>query len=164
MGKGTTFTIFIPVADQVFTAIEPQTTRLQQGSGTIMVMDDEECLLELTQQVLNHLGYQAVTARNGAEAVERYRELLQNGETLDAVIMDLTIPGGMGGKDAMKAILEIDPQAKAIASSGYSSDPIMSHFREYGFSGAISKPFRIETLAQLLAEVIAEPPTATNNS
>ena len=164
VGKGTTFTIFIPVADQVFTAIEPQTTRLQQGSGTIMVMDDEECLLELTQQVLNHLGYQSVTARNGAEAVERYRELLQNGETLDAVIMDLTIPGGMGGKDAMKAILEIDPQAKAIASSGYSSDPIMSHFREYGFSGAISKPFRIETLAQLLAEVIAEPPTATNNS
>ncbi len=88
--------------------------------------------------------------------MERYRELHQGGKTLDAVIMDLTIPGGMGGKDAVQAILEINPQAKAIASSGYSSDPVMCNFREYGFSGAISKPFRMETLAQLLTEVIAE--------
>lgn len=155
-GKGTTFTIFLPVSSQPSMQVQPQKNNLQQGSGTVMIMDDEECLLELTQQVLNHLGYQAVTARNGAEAVERYRELQQKGETLDAVIMDLTIPGGMGGKEAVQTILEIDPQAKVIASSGYSSDPIMCNFREYGFSGAICKPFRIETLAQLLAEVIAE--------
>lgn len=162
-GTGTTFTIYLPAATQACTPVSPQITRLQQGSGTVMVMDDEECLLELTQQVLNHLGYQAITARDGAEAVERYRDLQQQGDTLDAVIMDLTIPGGMGGKDAVKALLEIDPQAKAIASSGYSSDPIMSHFREYGFSGAICKPFRIETLAQLLADVITESPAATNS-
>ncbi len=163
VGIGTTFSIFLPIAAQTAMQVEPQKSRLQQGSGTVMVMDDEECLRELTLQVLNHLGYQAVTAKDGAEAVERYREFQQNGETLDAVIMDLTIPGGMGGKDAVQAILAIDPQAKAIASSGYSEGPIMSHFREYGFSGAISKPFRIETLAQLLAEVIAEPPAATNS-
>ncbi len=162
-GTGTTFTIFLPVAARPSTQVAPLTTGLQQGSGTVMVMDDEESLLELTQRVLNHLGYQAVTARDGAEAVERYRELRQNGETIDAVIMDLTIPGGMGGKDAVQAILEIDPEAKAIASSGYSSDPIMSHYREYGFCGAISKPFRIETLAQLLSEVIAEPTSATES-
>lgn len=160
---GTTFSIFLPVAPQTFTQNERQKTKPQQGSGTVMVMDDEECILELTQLILAHLGYQAVTVRDGAEAVERYRELQQNGEPLDAVIMDLTIPGGMGGKDAVQAILEIDPQAKAIASSGYSGDLIMSHFREYGFSGAISKPFRIETLAQILTEVIAETPTAANS-
>jgi len=155
-GAGTTFTIYLPVAVQSSMQVEPQKTRMEQGNGTVMVMDDEECLRELTQQVLTHLGYQTITAKDGAEAVERYRELYQGGKTLDAVIMDLTIPGGMGGKDAVQAILEIDPQAKAIASSGYSSDPVMCNFREYGFSGAISKPFRMETLAQLLAEVIAE--------
>jgi PAS domain S-box-containing protein len=155
-GAGTTFTIYLPVAVQSSMQVEPQKTRMEQGNGTVMVMDDEECLRELAQQVLTHLGYQSITAKDGAEAVERYRELHQGGKTLDAVIMDLTIPGGMGGKDAVQAILEIDPQAKAIASSGYSSDPVMCNFREYGFSGAISKPFRMETLAQLLAEVIAE--------
>jgi len=143
--------------------MKPQKIKMQQGRGTIMVMDDEECLLELTQHVLTHLGYQTITVKDGAEAVKRYHELQQSGETPDAVIMDLTIPGGMGGKDALQAILEINPQAKAIASSGYSSDPIMSNYQEYGFCGTLCKPFRIETLGQLLSEVIAGP-AATRNS
>ncbi|MEZ4483606.1 MAG: PAS domain-containing protein [Syntrophotaleaceae bacterium] len=162
-GQGTLFTIFLPATDQDSVKNQAQEAGLRRGSGRVMVMDDEKSLLEVTERVLKHLGYETVTARDGAEAVARYRELHRLGEPLDAVIMDLTIPGGMGGKDAMQAILEIDPEAKAIASSGYSGDPIMSQFRDYGFSGAICKPFRIDDLARLLADIIAEPPSASNS-
>ncbi|HEY7545498.1 MAG TPA: response regulator, partial [Blastocatellia bacterium] len=105
------------------------------ATGKILLMDDEERIRTVTGQILRMLGYEAEIAPNGQEAVEMYRQAMEAGVPFSAVILDLTIPGGMGGKEAIKKLLEIDPDVKAIVSSGYSNDPIMTRFREYGFSG-----------------------------
>lgn len=123
-------------------------------TGKILLMDDEERIRTVTGQILRMLGYEAELAPNGQEAVEMYRQAMEAGAPFTAVILDLTIPGGMGGKEAIKKLLEIDPNVKAIVSSGYSSDPTMSHFREHGFSGIVAKPYRVAELKKVLDDVI----------
>jgi len=128
----------------------------------VLVMDDEPDILSLSHVVLKRLGYEAELARDGAEALRRYREAAEAGKPFSAVIMDLTIPGGMGGKEAIRRLLELDPQARAIVSSGYSNDPVMAEFRKHGFRGVVAKPYQIHELARVLREVTAgdERPTA----
>ncbi len=92
----------------------------------------------------------------GAEAIEKYRDALQSGRPFDAVILDLTIPGGMGGGEAIKQLKEIDPAIAAIVASGYSDDPIMKDYSDYGFKGVISKPYRIKVLRAVLNEALNE--------
>lgn len=113
----------------------------KECKGKILVMDDEEMVGEIACQMMIHLGYEATHVRDGRLAVEEYGSRLQAGEPFDVVIMDLTVPGGMGGKEAVAEILAIDPAAKVLVSSGYSTDPIMTNFGEHGFAGVINKPF-----------------------
>ena len=123
------------------------------GKGRVLVMDDEDFIKDVMGSMLEVLGYETAFADDGAQAISLYQEALDNGTRFDAVIMDLTIPGGIGGKEAIKDLLRIDPTVKAIVSSGYSNDPIMSNFREFGFAGVVAKPFQIEDLSDVLRRV-----------
>lgn len=117
----------------------------------ILVMDDEDMVGEIACQMLEFLGFAATWVKNGADAIKEFRERHEAGQGYAAVIMDLTIPGGMGGKDAIGEILAIDRRAKVFVSSGYSSDEIMVNFRDYGFAGVIAKPFDLAAIQAILA-------------
>lgn len=153
-GVGTTFQIFIPASENELSEIKERKEILHVGSGRILVMDDDEIIREVAAEIVGHLGYSAVVCCDGSEAIELYRQALTTKEPFAAVIMDLTIPGGMGGKEATARILEIDPDAALIVSSGYSSDPVIANFRQHGFSGVVPKPFDAEGLARELNRLI----------
>ncbi len=153
LGAGTTFAIYLPAVDRKITASPEKERELLSGQGTILVMDDEEMVRNIIGRMLGHLGYQVEFAKDGAEAVELFTQAHESGTAFDAVILDLTISGGIGGKETMETLLKIDPQVKAIVSSGYSDDPIMADFQKYGFSGVIAKPYTIKVLAQVLAGI-----------
>jgi two-component system cell cycle sensor histidine kinase/response regulator CckA len=122
----------------------------------ILIMDDDEVFCKFMRRVLNRLGYDIGIAGDGEAAVELYRKSLESGDPFDAVIVDLKIIGGMGGEEATKRLLEIDPGVKVIASSGYSNDPIIANYRKYGFRGALAKPYTMEELALTLDRILAE--------
>ena len=117
-------------------------------------MDDEEIIREIALEILSHLGYEVEVCGDGKSALALYREALNWGKRYDAVIMDLTIQGGMGGKETMKELLSIDPTVKGIVSSGYNNDPILAHFREYGFSGMVSKPYTVREVQETLQKLV----------
>ncbi len=151
---GTTFSIHLPVSekelrDEGYADVTPQ-----KGSGRILLMDDEEIVREVAKEMLTELGYEVGFARDGKEAIDLYKEARASGRLFDAVIMDLTIPGGMGGKEAITELLRIDPGVKAVVSSGYSDDAIMSDWLHYGFSAVIAKPYRINELSRTIHQVI----------
>ena len=124
------------------------------GSGRILLMDDDGFVRETANEMLHSLGYQATTVTNSAEAIEVYKKARESGRPFDAVIMDLTIPDGVGGKKAIQKLMEIDPGVRAIVSSGYSRDPVMANFRSYGFRGVIAKPYKLTELSRALHEVL----------
>jgi two-component system, cell cycle sensor histidine kinase and response regulator CckA len=155
-GRGTTFIIHLPSTGEAYSI--QQTDSVSQmiedhKGGTILVMDDEEMIRNMTAEMLEYLGYQATTCENGTEALARYKAARESGVPFSAVIMDLTIPGGMGGKEAAQQILAIDPKACLIVSSGYSNDPVMSDYSTHGFSGAIAKPYKMMEFLQLLSSM-----------
>jgi PAS domain S-box-containing protein len=152
--QGTTFHVYLPASAQAMPT-DSQQGKWLTGQGRVLVMDDEPDILSLSHVVLKRLGYEAELARDGAEAIRRYREAAEVGKPFSAVIMDLTIPGGMGGKEAIKRLLEFDPQARAIVSSGYSNDPVMAEFQKHGFRGVVAKPYQIHELAKVLRDVTA---------
>jgi CheY-like chemotaxis protein len=119
-------------------------------------MDDDEAIRKVTEKILMELGYEVSCASDGAETIALYQDAARSGRPFDALIMDLTIPGGMGGKEAIQQLLNIDPQVIAIVSSGYSNDPIMSEFKKYGFRGVATKPYSIEKLSWVLHDVLME--------
>ncbi len=127
---------------------------MSTGNGKILIMDDEEIIREVAGEMLKHFGYEVEFAKDGAEALEKYANAMKSGTSFDAVIMDLTIPGGMGGKEAVKKLIEIDPEVKAIVSSGYSSDPVMTNFRQHGFAGIITKPYQVSELSEKVKNVL----------
>jgi PAS domain S-box-containing protein len=159
-GCGTTFTLHLPslgVTQSNYQMDNVVQAESDHTGGSILVMDDEDMIREMITEMLKYLGYQVTTCRNGEEAIALYREALEAGEPFAAVIMDLTIPGGMGGKDAAGHILALDPTAQLIVSSGYSNDPIVSDFSSYGFAAAVAKPYRISELGQLLSSLFLIP-------
>ena len=121
----------------------------------VLVMDDEEIVRNLLRSDLTEIGYEVKLAQDGAEAIEHYVKAKEAGRPFDVVIMDLTVPGGMGGKEAIKKLLEIDPDAKVIVSSGYATDPVLAKYKEYGFSGAVAKPYRVSDLEKTLHDIWA---------
>jgi CheY-like chemotaxis protein len=158
VGSGTTFTIYLPSIGRQFTAFQSNEDSMTNGdhlSGAILVMDDEELIRDMTAEMLDYLGYQVTTCMNGSEAIELYAAASQSGAPFSAVIIDLTIPGGMGGKETAERILATDPNACLIVSSGYSNDPIMSDFHAYGFVGAVAKPYNLTEFSQMLSSVLA---------
>lgn len=116
-------------------------------------MDDEDMVGEIACQMLEFLGFDALWVADGVDAVKEYKSKKEQGAPFTAVIMDLTIPGGMGGKEAVAEILNIDQEAKVFVSSGYSTDPIMMNFKEYGFAGGIAKPFDLAAIQELLSSL-----------
>ena len=153
-GSGSTFTFYLPASEKKIESKKPAIEMLRSGIGKILIMDDEELIRDVARDILRSLGYETDLARDGAEALALYRKAKDAGKPYAAVIMDLTIPGGMGGEEAVKKLLAIDPDAKAIVSSGYSTGPIMSDFKAYGFSGVITKPYRIADMGATLQLVI----------
>jgi CheY-like chemotaxis protein len=117
-------------------------------------MDDEELIRDATGALLEHLGYDYECSRDGADAVQRYLESMQAGTPFDVVILDLTVPGGMGGQEALSELRTLDPDVKAIVSSGYFHDPIVANYRTHGFSGVVSKPYTIEEMSETLHRLI----------
>lgn len=120
----------------------------------ILVMDDEDMVGEIACQMLKYLGFDGIWVANGEEAIQEYDKQKKAGQAYAAIIMDLTIPGGMGGKEAIVEILALDPTVKAFVSSGYSQDPIMVNYKDYGFAGAIAKPFDIAAVQQILVTIL----------
>jgi len=154
-GQGTLFTLYFPASEKKLASGQTRTKEVAQGSGHILVMDDEEIIRSVVGDILKAVGYSVGFARDGREMLESYAAAKNNGAPFDAVIMDLTIPGGMGGKEAIGKLLERDPFAKAIVSSGYSTDPVMANYAHYGFLAAVSKPFRIEEICRCLGEILS---------
>jgi len=152
--KGATFHIYLPASTRSVEAVAKEAAKPMTGQGRILVMDDEPEILNFAQAALKRLGYETELTRDGAEAIRRYAAAVEAGNPFAAVVMDLTIPGGMGGKEAIKRLLEIDPRVKAIVSSGYSNDPVMADFEKYGFRGMVAKPYEVKELAGVLREVI----------
>ncbi|WP_052263303.1 PAS domain-containing hybrid sensor histidine kinase/response regulator [Geobacter pickeringii] len=153
-GRGTLFVVELPAVEKSTPSEKPAPAGRTPDAGRILVMDDDDFILDMVEVALKLLGYEAVTCRDGVEAVRLYRQELEKGAPFAAVIMDLTIPGGMGGKEAVAKVRELAPAAKVIVSSGYSSDPIMARYADYGFSGAVSKPYNVEQLGRALREVL----------
>ena len=153
LGKGSVFHIYLP-ASEGEVAPPPRQEKFVRGSGTILIMDDDEDMRKTTGDMLKRMGYTVDYAEEGTAAVAKYRQARGAGKPFAAVIMDLTIPGGMGGKEAIGKLLEIDPAVRAIVSSGYSEDPVMADFRSYGFRGVAIKPYRIRELSEVVATVI----------
>ncbi len=122
------------------------------GKGKILLMDDDEGVRFIAGRTLEHMGYGVDHAEEGLTAIELYRKALESGAPYVAVILDLTIPGGMGGKEVLDRLKEIDPAVKGFVSSGYQDDPMMKDFAAYGFSGAITKPFRYEDMVTALKQ------------
>ena len=120
----------------------------------MLIVDDEETIRDLVDYTLSHIGYQVSGAETALDGVNLYREKLEAGERFDCVILDLTLPGGMGGKEALKRLIEIDPTVTAIVSSGYAMDATMSRYQDYGFRGVIAKPYEAAELGRVVHEVI----------
>jgi len=150
LGIGTTFHVYLPASGKSAPAGEVAVETPIRGTGRILVMDDEDIIREMLRKMLNLAGYEVELTVDGTEAVERYSKSIEHGQPFDAVIMDLTIPGGMGGKEAIRELIKIDPNVKAIVSSGYATDPIMSEYKKYGFSAVVTKPYRVAHLEKTL--------------
>jgi CheY-like chemotaxis protein len=133
-----------------------RTTKSSEPKGRILVMDDEEIIREVVGALLKHLGYSVDYARDGLETIQVYQRAKESGKPFDTVLMDLTIVDGMGGRETIERLLQIDPEVKAIVSSGYSTDPIMSRFRDYGFAAALDKPYKLNELNAVLDDVLQE--------
>ena len=122
--------------------------------GRVLLVDDEEIILDVSREVLHFLGYDAMFAREGASAIELYMKEKDAGRPFDVVIIDLTIPEGMGGKELIGKLRSYDPSVKAVVSSGYTNDPVMQDFGNYGFSGKLAKPYRINEIKILLESLL----------
>lgn len=156
LGVGTSVYFYLPASPQAVAPKALPRAGVIPGKGRILLMDDEDVVRRATGEILSHIGYETEYAKDGDGAIKLYQEAGDSGRPFDAVILDMTVPGGKGGKEAIKDILEINPGAKAIISTGYANDPIMITFKEYGFKGAIAKPYDTVQLSGMLHEVITK--------
>jgi CheY-like chemotaxis protein len=155
---GTTLYIYLPASEKEIEELEPVQKPVSEkpvvGRGKILVMDDERMIRNLVEQMLIPFGYDVALAQDGTEAVALYRSAVESGKPFDAAILDLTVKSGMGGKTAVQKLLEIDPHVKAIVSSGYYNDSVMTDFKKYGFSAALAKPYSMKALRDTLSKVL----------
>ena len=157
LGDGTTFTLFLPASDkQISTAEAPSTStsNTQTKNAHIMIMDDDAMLREISEEMLLNLGYDVSQSPDGGDALSQYKEAMNTKNNIDLVIMDLTIPSGIGGKEAIKLIQKIDPEVKVLVSSGYCNDPVMANYNDYGFLGAVKKPYSQDELGAAVSTIL----------
>lgn len=148
---GTTFKIYLKSTEKpIQYENSASKTTAESGTGTVLIMDDEQYILEVLVKMLKHQGYTADSAKNGEEAIKLYSEKLSLKKPYDHVILDLTVYGGMGGLETITALKKINPDIKAIVSSGYSDNPIMANYKEHGFTGVLTKPYAIEDVIEAL--------------
>lgn len=157
VGSGTAFHFYLPAYQPPGVVKKTAAPATASGQGRVLVMDDEQPIRELLEYALTRFGYQTELTKDGREVVERYQQAQQANCPFDVVIMDLTVPGGMGGKEAIQKLREIDPHVKAIVSSGYSNEPVLSNYRQYGFSAVVTKPYEIQELSKVIQAVLTEP-------
>jgi len=158
IGKGTTFTVHLPSS---YSPVNMDHEVIPKGRGRILVMDDEQSICRMVEDALTQFGYEVTVAQDGQAAIDLFSETLASGGNFDAILLDLTIPGGMGGKEAIQHLRRLDPHVKAIVTSGYSDDPIMSDFQTYGFQGILVKPYKIIDLAKTLESLCSSPNSKT---
>lgn len=151
---GTTVTLYIPALTSQESPPEVEELETLVGTGKILIMDDDAMILQIVGAALEDLGYEVAVAHDGQAAVAMYADAWQTAQPFDAVITDLTVPGGMGGKEAVRQLLKIDPRAKVIVSSGYCNDPVMADYQSYGFSGMIAKPYCLTELRKQMQRVL----------
>lgn len=169
-GVGSTFSLYLPATGRLDSELTDQKLHSQteekivQGHGKILVMDDDILIRNISSEILSFLGYKVEVAADGQETIKKYGDALNQGKPFDAVIMDLTIPGGMGGKETIQHLLSIAPETKALVSSGYANDPIIANFRDYGFKGVIPKPFSVEECSKTLKKVLSNNGYTENRS
>lgn len=155
-GKGTVFYFYLPASIGKEIRRTKNTESIQKGTGNILVMDDKNSVLNVVGDMLSFLGYTATFATEGEKAITAYKAAKEKGEPFTAVILDLTIPGGMGGRETVKELLKVDPGAKVIVSSGYSEVHVISEFNYYGFKDMITKPYKLKELSDVIYRVIYE--------
>jgi signal transduction histidine kinase/ActR/RegA family two-component response regulator len=158
LGEGTVFTIDLPACRESPAPPAPVVTNLQTGTERVLVMDDNEAVRNVLEGLLNSLGYEVRTARDGAEAIAVYEQAKVAGKRFDAVLLDLTVSGGMGGVEAAAKLKEMDPSSKLIVSSGYSDAPVMSDFARYGFEAVITKPSTASEISAAFRRVLVADP------
>jgi CheY-like chemotaxis protein len=154
VGAGTTFVIYLPGSQEEVISVQDNPDAPFAGSGRILVVDDEESIRELLSNLLTRIGYEVNCVPDGAEAISVYRNAQAEGQPYTAVILDITIPGGMGGLEALEPLRAIDPQAKLLISSGYANNPVIANYQQYGFNGVITKPYTVQRLHDILQQVI----------
>jgi signal transduction histidine kinase/ActR/RegA family two-component response regulator len=151
---GTSFYIYLKASEEEVIIDKVKREKVSLGTGKVLVMDDDKNIREINRLMLMEIGYEVELARNGEEAIKAYKNSILQNNIFDAVIMDLTIRGGMGGKETIVELLELDKKVNAIVASGYSSDSVMNDFKAYGFKGCIKKPYNLEQLASVLNKVV----------
>lgn len=156
LGRGTAFHVYLP-ASSVPKAAPSGRLASNGDRSRILVMDDDAAIRDVAQAMLDSLGYEVALTEEGGEAIERYREAQSAGRPFAAVILDLTVQGGMGGQDTLRELLRLDKNVKAIVSSGYYDDPVVARYREYGFCGTVPKPYGLEELDRTLREIVGAP-------
>jgi len=155
-GVGTTFTIHLPCSTKSVSAEEQYEEPIVPGEGRILVMDDEEAVRDFARMLLGEIGYKVEVAREGQEAIACYEQAMEEGQPFAAVVLDLTIRGGAGGKATIEQLLRIDPNVRAVVCSGYSADPVMANYRDYGFRAVVVKPYGVAELVNAVRRVIEE--------
>ncbi len=151
---GTTFTLLLPTSKEDAVERMDEEECDHEGEGRILVLDDDETILEVMHGYLEFLEYDDVSVKTGEAAISSYKEALTSRRPFTAVIMDLTVPGGKGGREVLQELLQIDKDIKAIVSSGYSQNSVMSDYRKHGFKGVLLKPYSVENFARVLSEVV----------
>lgn len=151
--QGVTFTVYLPISGNSPASQVQAAEEYSPHGGHILLMDDEETIRDVGAAMLGHLGYHVVTVADGLEAIRRYQGAYAK-QPFDIVILDLTIPGGMGGEEAASRLAAIDPEVRIIASSGYADSPVLSDFRRFGFSGVLKKPYRLEEMRTVVGTLL----------
>ncbi len=154
VGEGSEFIVYLPVSSETVRQEASAFETVVAGRGRILVMDDDEGVQAIAEKFLTYLGYDFEIARDGEEALEKYRSALGGDKPYSAVILDLTVPGGMSGKETVVKILEMDPEVKAVLSSGYVNDPVVINYHDHGFRDVITKPYRIDELSRVLHRIL----------